>query len=127
MKMPNTEAKLWFWTTIALSLAVILAVLLLPPWSPLSLTSHEASGRVPVVQVPPQADGSLTVSPSPNPTPPAESLDLLQQRLSTAEGETVPTSLPTQIPVTTGSVIQPATPTQKAAPTPQVDAAAPGA
>ena len=120
--MPNMEAKLWFWTTIALSLAVILAVLILPPWSPLSLTNNEASGRDPVVQVPPRADSSLTFSPSPSPTPAAESPDLLQQSLSTAKAETVLTGLPAQIRKTTGSVIQPSIPTQKADPAPQVAA-----
>ena len=44
-------SKFWFGTTIALSVALALSILLLPPWSPLSITIQEAevpgAGNIP--------------------------------------------------------------------------------
>ena len=112
----------WVVITSALATALIVAVLILPPWSPLSLTNNEAFGPDPVVQVPPQAGSSLTVSASLSPTPAAERLDLLRQTLSTVEGEVVPIGSPTQIPEAPGRVTQATIPTNGAEPTAQVAA-----
>lgn len=34
------RSKLWLWATLALSVALVAAILLLPPWSPVSITSE---------------------------------------------------------------------------------------
>ncbi|MFB3120431.1 MAG: HEAT repeat domain-containing protein [Stenotrophomonas maltophilia] len=41
--MLRLTSALWFWTTLALSVALVLAILLLPPWSPVSMTSGAGS------------------------------------------------------------------------------------
>ena len=101
--MNDMSSRLWFGTTIVLSVALVLAILLLPPWSPLSITSS---------QIPSHAT-EAPVQPASSPEGPF------------AVATPTPTSAPTPVPALGPSSAPRAAPTPGPKPTPTIEPTAP--
>ena len=122
----------WASLSLALFLALVVAVLVLPPWSPVSLTSPGAAGPNPEARPPEPQPAGARVDPVPSPGPagenpgvaPAPAAASTPQAAPAATATATPKPLPTTLPARTPLPSPTATPPPAETPVPEPAATA---